>query len=162
MVGGSGYVISKEALTRFYKQGVLNKKCPASTNNEDLMFGYCMQTLHVIAGDTRDDFIRERFFQFQPDIALPDIPTNPGFWYHEYVWFKLRYGQKRCCSDLLIATHYVLPEEMYLYDYLIYKVKVNGIKKFAEDSLPLKLTYNDVKKLVVDDKYVNKFNYSTA
>lgn len=160
MAGGSGYVLSKESLTRFYKEGVLKNKCQINNNNEDLMLGYCMKNLKVIAGDTRDDFIRERFFQFQPDLALPDVPTNPGFWYHKYTWFNLRYGLKRCCSDTLVSTHYVSPEEMYLYEYLIYRVKVNGGNKYAVDNLPIKFTDKNVMKLVVDGKVVNKFDFT--
>ena len=157
MAGGSGYVLSKESLQRFYKKGVLENKCPIDENNEDLMLGFCMKKLKVIAGDSRDNLMRERFFQFQPDIALPDHPKDPGFWYHTYTWFQLRYGQKRCCSDTLVSTHYVTPQEMYLYEYLIYKVQVNGFESIYDEQLPKKISHAEFWKNVDDGKIENKF-----
>lgn len=56
MSGGSGYVLSKEALKRFVEKGMTNPKiCRGGhAGSEDVELGKCMMNLNVIAGDSRD------------------------------------------------------------------------------------------------------------
>ncbi|KAA0203933.1 hypothetical protein HAZT_HAZT001884, partial [Hyalella azteca] len=87
MSGGAGYVLSKEAVKRLVEEGLPNpKKCRKDGNGaEDVEMGTpnyflltcmykcagkCLQNLGVMAGDSRDEMGRERFFPFVPEHHL--------------------------------------------------------------------------------------------
>ena len=62
MSGGSGYVLSKEALRRFGTRDVYT--CPNVYNDEDVDVGRCLSTLGVRIGDSNDARNRSRFHCF--------------------------------------------------------------------------------------------------
>ncbi|XP_046654508.1 glycoprotein-N-acetylgalactosamine 3-beta-galactosyltransferase 1-like isoform X2 [Daphnia pulicaria] len=70
MSGGSGYVLTKEAIRRFVEIGLPKLNSPQITHNvcvsgpkglEDLNLGSCLAKLNVTAGDSRDKSEMERF-----------------------------------------------------------------------------------------------------
>ncbi|XP_037809526.1 glycoprotein-N-acetylgalactosamine 3-beta-galactosyltransferase 1-like [Lucilia sericata] len=138
MSGGAGYVLSKEAVRRFVKQAIPNKDLCRAENDgdEDVEIGKCLQNVNVTAGDSRDHQARGRFFPFIPEHHL--IPgTDRKYWYWEYIFYKTDEGLD-CCSDYAISFHYVTPNQMYVYDYLIYHLRPYGLINPPE-SLPEKL-----------------------
>uniref|UniRef100_A0A1A9X486 Glycoprotein-N-acetylgalactosamine 3-beta-galactosyltransferase 1 n=1 Tax=Glossina brevipalpis TaxID=37001 RepID=A0A1A9X486_9MUSC len=74
MSGGAGYVLSKEALRRFALEAYPNRTiCRQGKGGaEDEQMGYCLQNVGVVAGDSRDDQKRGRFFPFRiHDLIVP-------------------------------------------------------------------------------------------
>ena len=84
--GGGGYVLSKEALTRFAKRKP--GECTKDGGDEDVEMGRCMEKLGVKTGDSRDALGRSRFHCFNPETHL-----DGGYpdWYYSYD----KYGAKK-------------------------------------------------------------------
>ena len=77
--GGSGYVLSREALARYGKRS--KNLCAKDQGAEDVEMGKCMETLQVKMGDSRDALGRTRFHSFDVEMHLKgDYPD----WYFEY------------------------------------------------------------------------------
>ncbi|XP_070566337.1 glycoprotein-N-acetylgalactosamine 3-beta-galactosyltransferase 1-like [Ptychodera flava] len=131
MSGGSGYVISKEALKR-----VVTKAFPDSTHcrgpthpgAEDVEMGKCLDSVGVYAGDSRDSLGRERFHPFVPDQHLTPGTLPSGFWYWQYIYYKTPQGLE-CCSDETITFHYVGPNLMYSLEYMVYHMRPFGVEQ---------------------------------
>uniref|UniRef100_A0A182MYH9 Glycoprotein-N-acetylgalactosamine 3-beta-galactosyltransferase 1 n=1 Tax=Anopheles dirus TaxID=7168 RepID=A0A182MYH9_9DIPT len=125
--GGAGYVLSREAVRRFYEQALGDEEhCSAAYDTEDLEMGKCMESVNVTAGDSRDDLGRKRFLPMEPVFHLTSSVTeDPDFWYNQYSYYEPFYG-KNCCSDLAISFHYVPGRHMHMMDYLIYDLHAWG------------------------------------
>ena len=77
--GGAGYVLSKEALTRFAES---NKSiCNHDGGAEDAELGRCLQHLGVRVGNSTDGLGRSRFHCFSPETHL--LGTYPK-WFYKY------------------------------------------------------------------------------
>ena len=71
MTGGAGYVLSREAVTRFVSgHGDASKCRPGDEGPEDVEMSRCLQRLGVNFLDTRDKYGRNRFFHFSGEDAL--------------------------------------------------------------------------------------------
>ena len=71
MTGGAGYVLSREAVTRFVSgHGDASKCRPGDEGPEDVEMSRCLQRLGVNFVDTRDKYGRNRFFHFSGEDAL--------------------------------------------------------------------------------------------
>uniref|UniRef100_A0A182LTW6 N-acetylgalactosaminide beta-1,3-galactosyltransferase n=1 Tax=Anopheles culicifacies TaxID=139723 RepID=A0A182LTW6_9DIPT len=125
--GGAGYVLSREAVRRFYEQALQDEeRCSVVFETEDLQMGRCMESVNVTAGDSRDAFGRKRFLPFDPAAHLANSDTeDPGYWYNEYSYYKPLSG-KNCCSDFAISFHYIPGYNMRMMDYLIYDLHAWG------------------------------------
>ncbi|XP_041355761.1 glycoprotein-N-acetylgalactosamine 3-beta-galactosyltransferase 1-B-like isoform X2 [Gigantopelta aegis] len=102
--GGGGYVLSKEALTRFGIKGKNDSKlCRTDGGAEDAVMGICMQNLGVKTGNSTDSLGRTRFHCFDPETHLfggfPD-------WYYHYDANGVKKGIDSI-SDYAISFHYV-------------------------------------------------------
>lgn len=130
MSGGSGYVLSREALRRLVERGFepnLPECRVFDTANEDVEIGKCLEAVGVEAGDTRDSQGRETFLPLSPSFLLSDN-LNLVPWYSQYNFYKPTQGsdnhqQKSCCSPEPISFHYIDPHLMYLIDWLLYDVR---------------------------------------
>lgn len=142
MSGGAGYVMSKEAVRRFMVEAYPNEKIcrKRSGGAEDKEMGTCLQNVGVVAGDSRDEYKRGRFFPSGPQGHI--IPKNKSAWYWRYIFYKTEDGLD-CCSDYAISFHYVQPSYMYVLDYLIYSLRPFGIFKHNE-ALPPKRNMTDL------------------
>ncbi|XP_057658309.1 glycoprotein-N-acetylgalactosamine 3-beta-galactosyltransferase 1-like isoform X2 [Diorhabda carinulata] len=128
MSGGAGYILSREAVRRFIELGLPNKnKCRQDNNGaEDVEMGKCLESVDVIAGDSRDPENRGRFFPFSPEHHLIPGHVDKSFWYWSYIYYNETPGLE-CCSDNAISFHYIRPNMMYAMEYLIYHLKPFGI-----------------------------------
>ncbi|KAH8410017.1 hypothetical protein KR009_004219 [Drosophila setifemur] len=117
MSGGAGYVFSKEALHRFMKFGFGNGSICSnrSYGYEDLELGRCMQAVGVVGGDTRDEHGLSRFIPFSP------LRSHPLQGYQSFRIQKM--VSDACCSSSAISFHYSNPKDLYVLDYIIYKLK---------------------------------------
>jgi len=157
MSGGAGYVLSKEALRRFVKQGVTDETgltCRSDGEGaEDVELGKCMENLHVKAGDSRDSLGRGRFFPFVPEHHLIPGLVGKDFWYWKYIYYPAEEGMA-CCSDSAVSFHYVSPNQMYVMEYLLYHLRPYGIDSMVHLNKDLNEDNEKsaVKKKKCDDK----------
>lgn len=97
MSGGSGYVLSQEAVYRFVEIAFndANLCTQVDLENEDIEVGKCLENVNVTAPDTRDSQLRARFLPLGPASHLNPY-MDPGFWYWTYRW----YGNKNDVGKL--------------------------------------------------------------
>lgn len=69
---------------------------------------------------------------------------TPWFWNHLY--YNIAQGSLDCCSDSFGYISYVESTEMYLLDYLIYKVVPFGVDRHFNETLPRKWTFDEVER----------------
>ncbi|KFB49838.1 AGAP012265-PA-like protein [Anopheles sinensis] len=141
--GGAGYVMSREAVRRFYDKALEDEAvCPLNREVEDLELGKCMEGVNVTAGDSRDELGRKRFLPFQPvDHLTGSVSDDPEYWYNLYSFYEPIYG-KNCCSDLAISFHYIDGKRMHMMEYLIYSLHAWG-KHWESPPLPRRKTFDE-------------------
>ncbi len=92
MSGGSGNVLSREAMIRFVEQGVKTKEnsrvCRQDEDGaDDAELGLCLEAFGVPAVDSRDHLNRNRFFHGPPVDFVNHKPRDPDYWF----WKNLKY-----------------------------------------------------------------------
>nr|XP_039263766.1 glycoprotein-N-acetylgalactosamine 3-beta-galactosyltransferase 1-like isoform X1 [Styela clava] len=125
MSGGAGYVLSKEALER-YVHGLDTKKCPEGGAIEDVEIGKCLEIVGVEAGDSRDQKQKDTFHPVNMKFHLKPEPIPQGNFMINYDYYPSCRGIE-CSSIYPISFHKVTPDEMYVYEYMIYHAKVYGV-----------------------------------
>lgn len=129
MSGGAGYVLSAEALRRL-ATGLFNESIcrQGGLANEDIELGRCMEKLGVEAGNSRDQLQRETFFPFNPQFHVTSRKAkakHKDFWFwNDWTYYQLVEGTEGM-SNKAVSFHYVKPSQMYLLDYLLYKVTLS-------------------------------------
>ncbi|XP_047476450.1 glycoprotein-N-acetylgalactosamine 3-beta-galactosyltransferase 1-like, partial [Penaeus chinensis] len=122
--GGAGYVLGRESLRRFVEKALHNKAtCGTRRTGEDIGLGRCLRGVGVAIVDTRDHRQEGRFFQQH----VREILRNPDIHSH-IVYYPVKKDGKpdSCCSDTVISFHQMSVADLYMLDYLIYKVRVFG------------------------------------
>ncbi|XP_023932353.1 glycoprotein-N-acetylgalactosamine 3-beta-galactosyltransferase 1-like [Lingula anatina] len=123
MSGGSGIVISREALRLLVTKAFpLRPTCipDGEDEGEDWKTAQCLSKVGAKAVNTSDGFGRERFLLYRPEIHI--LGLYPP-WFYEKNQNIAKQGIN-CCSDFPIAFHYINPLEMYVFDYLLNRVQV--------------------------------------
>lgn len=111
MSGGAGYVLSKEAVRRFVTVGLPNPNfcLEDHSGKPDLRMGQCLQSINVMAGDSRDSDARSRFFPFKPWFHIGESP-DPNYWYWNDIFYK---SEKVNCNEKFIS--YIMHINFFIY-----------------------------------------------
>ncbi|XP_013416651.1 glycoprotein-N-acetylgalactosamine 3-beta-galactosyltransferase 1 isoform X2 [Lingula anatina] len=121
MSGGSGLVLSKEALRLLVtKAFFLKPSCIPDGTGEDWKTAQCLSRVGAKAVNTTDELGRERFLPFTP---LTHILGQYPKWYYTWDQNRARRGLN-CCSKYPISFHYMSPRELNTLEYLFYHVRV--------------------------------------
>ncbi|KAG8171988.1 hypothetical protein JTE90_019619 [Oedothorax gibbosus] len=130
MSGGSGYVLSREALKRFVEVSLPDPdKCQQNNGgDEDLEMGECLGNADVFPGSTSDCHGQGRFFPLELESHLEPGGLKPNNWFWKWADSPSFEREKDCCSDTAISFHYVAPETMDVYESFIHRFRPYGIK----------------------------------
>ncbi|THD26073.1 Glycoprotein-N-acetylgalactosamine 3-beta-galactosyltransferase [Fasciola hepatica] len=93
---------------------------------EDVRLGTCAEKVGVKLVDSLDSDGYERFHPFSALGMVNHVNSdNPG-WYKSYNYHKILTGY-RCCSNLSVTFHYVSPEDMNLYEFFLYRLRLAAV-----------------------------------
>lgn len=126
MSGGAGYVLSREALRRFFKCFETGA-CTNFSTDEDVTMGKCMEKVGVQPGDTRDVFGRQTFHAFPPNKYIIRQQKRSRPWYSLYDTYPFFEGPG-CCSDYSVSFHYIHGVQLYFLQYVTYHLRPYGYK----------------------------------
>ena len=89
-----------------------------------------------------DDSNQKRFFP----IGIREHVKNEynDWWYTHYLWYNNTRDNLGCCSDTFAAMHYVSTKKMYALDYFVYHVHPFGLQKNLTETLPRKLSIEEI------------------
>ncbi|XP_070566064.1 glycoprotein-N-acetylgalactosamine 3-beta-galactosyltransferase 1-like [Ptychodera flava] len=119
--GGAGYVISKATLRKLVEVGLKNASLCSQREqgNEDVTMSRCLERLGVPHRDSRDDHGKHRFFRISVEMYFDmSVPK-----YKRKIEYYPTVQGKDCCSENLVSMHKISPSKMYMFDYLLYKVR---------------------------------------
>ncbi|BES96313.1 Hypothetical protein NTJ_09122 [Nesidiocoris tenuis] len=124
--GKTAYVLSRgavELIARKFNSSTACKKSSKYSKNEDYLMGKHLTELGVTAEDTRDEEGRERFHVFSPSQLL--APGHEGI-FKKYFSTGIHPTVKgqRGFSPTSVSFQGIQRDYIFLYDYLLYHVKV--------------------------------------
>ncbi|CAH8540404.1 unnamed protein product [Schistosoma mattheei] len=130
MSGGGGYVLSRAGLLNIANGLENNAVCQSNKYAfaEDVKLGSCAEATNVSVIDSLDAEGRECFHPFSPSHMLTKDTNGYPEWYLKYNYHRIDTGFD-CCSDYAVSFHYIRPEEMYLYEYMLYHLHPYGIHR---------------------------------
>lgn len=93
--------------------------------------------------DTRDEQLQARFI---PTSIIRYLTLNFDYdhWLSSYNYYNFTHGGLGCCSDVAVSFHYIKPEDIYRLEYLIYQVHPFGVEKNLTETLPRKLSLEEI------------------
>lgn len=108
---------------------------------EDVRMGRALGHSAIFV-DSRDEMKQERFF---PMSLLHFLEKSylPIKWFNKSRYFEYIQGSK-CCSDVGISFHYIDAKELYKLEYFIYNVHPFGVEKNLTETLPRKLSLDEI------------------
>ncbi|XP_043663016.1 glycoprotein-N-acetylgalactosamine 3-beta-galactosyltransferase 1-like [Drosophila teissieri] len=149
MSGGASYILSREALHRFATQAYESEVIcpqPKKMGIEDFYMGICLQNVGVhfvdstqaLDGDTKPKFMPLDLEHYMSDgnYTIPD-------WLRLMSLSAVETGLG-CCSNHSVAFHYASRERMFLYEFLIYHLKVSDSNQISESRHRSRLSLSDL------------------
>ncbi|CAF4000414.1 unnamed protein product [Adineta steineri] len=122
--GGASYALSRESLRRFdeaHKDP--NSTCLKDGGAEDIEIARCLRTKDVYPGQSLDKQNRELF---HPLNYTAHFSGNINTTFGEMTEHPLQSGDN-CCGDQTISFHYVDPDQIYLMDFCLYKLRSRDV-----------------------------------
>ncbi|CAJ0948300.1 unnamed protein product, partial [Mesorhabditis belari] len=114
--GGAGYVLSRETLRRFETFLYRNQTLCPDDEFEDLGLGRCLANLGIFPVDSRNEKFQQRFNGYHYNDIFGGWITN------KWIYDPQITGMHSIGSDL-ISLHHVSPNEMRIFDRLLYTVR---------------------------------------
>ncbi|KAI6185760.1 N-acetylgalactosaminide beta-1,3-galactosyltransferase [Aphelenchoides besseyi] len=136
MSGGAGYVLSRKALKRFVEEALNNtEQCrPNDAKDEDVYVGKCLESVHVVAGDSRDIHGNHRMLPLEPALHFDLDETKKSDhlkWFHSNIFYP--YDRfKAPLSEYVISFHYIGNGQMLALYNQFYNMRVFGISDGLE------------------------------
>ncbi|XP_018022250.1 glycoprotein-N-acetylgalactosamine 3-beta-galactosyltransferase 1-like isoform X2 [Hyalella azteca] len=130
MTGGAGFVISRAALRKFVEEALPDpQKCRASDigEDDDVEVGRCLTNVGVVAGDSRDELGRGRFFYQPPADQLSYALQGNKSWEWPHSFYPPKLGPD-WLSSTAISFHHLRPDQIDEMDYLLYHVRPFGVE----------------------------------
>uniref|UniRef100_A0A336K9H2 N-acetylgalactosaminide beta-1,3-galactosyltransferase n=1 Tax=Culicoides sonorensis TaxID=179676 RepID=A0A336K9H2_CULSO len=146
MSGGAGYLLSRQAVKLFVEKSLNDtSQCsPQNDGGEDWQMGRCLRAINVTIGDSRDEFLLERFQPLSWDNVMDENQfKDQSFWYYTNSYYKINRTGIECCSKTAITFHYMNRVGFLLFEFLIYNFKLMDTK-FQLKELPVRYSKNDV------------------
>ncbi|PIC35151.1 hypothetical protein B9Z55_014594 [Caenorhabditis nigoni] len=114
--GGSGYVMSREAM-RIFAEKLFNdkEKCPYH-EWEDYAIAQCLASVGIVPLDSRDEKGRQRFLPWRPEQHFYADLTRSFQMDPIQIWGPAIYHEN------LISMHHLYPDEIRLIDGLLYSI----------------------------------------
>lgn len=151
-LSGMGYIFSYQGLSMLYEK-LVHKSCTMDPTYEDQSFGKCLADI-VLQLDTRDVLKRQTFLHDAIDSEIAifnefDITA----WIKSNSFYHFKNGLD-CCSAMLVGTHHINLELMFLYNHLIRNVTIWGKNKSEhEPRMPNKLTRLEIAESALDVRF---------
>ncbi|PAV67881.1 hypothetical protein WR25_24131 [Diploscapter pachys] len=119
--GGSGYVLSNAALKLFDSLLYNNETLCPDNIYEDVGIGTCLASIGIFPEDTRNAKGQNRFNTHSPseifhqstNVSWKFYPEKPGF---------------DAFAPEMISFHHLSPDEIRLFDLLLYRINKNGLQ----------------------------------
>ncbi|SPP82411.1 glycoprotein-N-acetylgalactosamine 3-beta-galactosyltransferase 1 [Drosophila guanche] len=149
MSGGASYVLSREALHRFMAQAYDSEVvCPQPKRRsiEDFYMGICLQNVGVHLVDSAQALEEDTKHKFMPldlESYMYDSNATTPDWLRLMSVSEVETGFN-CCSNYSVAFHYASPERMYLYEFLLYHLRVFGRPEPSEHGNRQHFTSSDL------------------
>ncbi|CAJ0962005.1 unnamed protein product, partial [Mesorhabditis belari] len=116
--GGAGYVLSRAAMKIFAEQLYSNASLCPDDIYEDVGIGRCLANVGIYPLDTRNSRGQQRFNTFRPDEVFHGSVVESPYWMYDV---EIR-GYDGVGTDL-ISFHHLTPDEIRLFDILLYRVR---------------------------------------
>ena len=115
----SGYVLSREALNRFVEFALKKKplnpgdkpgkcKTDSDSGSEDAEIGFCLQSVNVRSGDSRDPRGQYTFFPFDPETHLNSNDRSAPDWYWHNIYYPTKNVSKHHISEESLHKHKIM------------------------------------------------------
>lgn len=142
-MAGGGYILSKKALQKFVEVIARNESiCQVNAGAEDMAMGRCLKHSAIFV-DARDEVHEKRFFPVGVEEHMKES-VDPNYWYTMNQYYHVTQGRLNCCSETSTEYHYISAHEMYLLHYFIYDVHPFGIDDHSTETLPRKLSLQEI------------------
>ncbi|WKY10568.1 hypothetical protein Q1695_002716 [Nippostrongylus brasiliensis] len=114
--GGAGYVLSKAALKIFNEFLYSNETLCPDDIYEDVGIGRCLANVGIYPHDTRNSRGQNRFNTYTPNDVFHATKNDPA-----WTFYKEKTGYDAFANDF-ISFHHLTPDEIRLFDILLYRV----------------------------------------
>ncbi|XP_048242712.1 glycoprotein-N-acetylgalactosamine 3-beta-galactosyltransferase 1-like [Haliotis rufescens] len=123
-LGSAGYVISREAISKFGASSPPKTSCKGSTSSECLVVAECFRHLGIILGDSRDALDRSRFHGISVEsVSVHEYPA----WFAELdVHHNMTKQGIKSVSDISITISPVSDSVILALEYFLYRAGVYG------------------------------------